>query len=102
MREAKERELEVAPKPAKININDPEELAEYHRTKRKDFEDGIRKNRMQIANWIRYAKWEESISELQRSRSVFERALDIEHRNVGLWLQYAEMEMRYVFESIFE
>jgi len=94
LREAKERELEIAPSQPKINVNDPEELAEYQRTKRKDFEDGIRKNRMQIANWIRYAKWEESVSELQRARSVFERALDIEHRNVGLWLQYAEMEMR--------
>lgn len=51
LREAKERELEVAPKPAKVNIDDPEELADFHRLKRKDFEDNIRKNRMQIANW---------------------------------------------------
>jgi tetratricopeptide (TPR) repeat protein len=49
---------------------------------------------MQIANWVKYAKWEESIGELQRARSVFERGLDIDHRNVTVWLQYAEMEMR--------
>lgn len=29
-----------------------------------------------------------------RSRSIYERALDVEHRNVTLWLKYAEMEMK--------
>jgi crooked neck len=28
------------------------------------------------------------------SRSVYERALDVDHRNIGLWLKYTEMEMR--------
>jgi crooked neck len=27
-------------------------------------------------------------------RSVYERALDVDHRNIGLWLKYTEMEMR--------
>lgn len=94
LREAKERELELIPLPPKTKITDPDELAEFQRRKRKEFEDGIRKNRMQIANWIKYGKWEESIGELQRSRSVFERALDVDHRSITIWLQYAEMEMR--------
>lgn len=51
---------------------------------------------MQLANWIKYAKWEESVGELQRSRSIFERGLDIDHRNITVWLQYAEMEMRFL------
>ncbi|CAJ0941893.1 unnamed protein product, partial [Mesorhabditis belari] len=50
--------------------------------------------RFQLANWIKYGKWEESIGELQRARSVFERALDVDHRSITIWLQYAEMEMR--------
>jgi len=29
-----------------------------------------------------------------RARSVYERALDIDHRNITVWLKYAEMEMR--------
>ena len=29
-----------------------------------------------------------------RARSVYERALDVDHRNIVLWLKYAEMEMR--------
>ncbi|KAJ1368918.1 hypothetical protein KIN20_030277 [Parelaphostrongylus tenuis] len=94
LREAKERELELIPLPPKTKITDPDELADFQRRKRKEFEDGIRKNRMQIANWIKYGKWEESIGEIQRSRSVFERALDVDHRSITIWLQYAEMEMR--------
>ena len=62
--------------------------------KRKEFEDNIRKNRIVMANWFKYAAWEESQKQLDRSRSVYERALDVEHRNIGLWLKYTEMEMR--------
>ncbi|GMS80441.1 hypothetical protein PENTCL1PPCAC_2616 [Pristionchus entomophagus] len=94
LREAKERELELVAPPPKAKITDPDELAEIQRKKRKEFEDGIRKNRNQIANWIKYGKWEESIGEIQRSRSVFERALDVDHRSITIWLQYSEMEMR--------
>jgi len=36
---------------------------------------------------------EEQLS-VYRARSVYERALDIDHRNITVWLKYAEMEMR--------
>ncbi|KAK0411411.1 hypothetical protein QR680_005641 [Steinernema hermaphroditum] len=94
LREAKERELEISAPPPRIKITDPEELAEFNRKRRKEFEDNIRKNRLQIANWVKYGKWEESIGEMQRARSIFERALEVDHRNITIWLQYAEMEMR--------
>lgn len=29
-----------------------------------------------------------------RARSIYERALDVDHRNIALWLKYAEMEMK--------
>ncbi|VBB25931.1 unnamed protein product [Acanthocheilonema viteae] len=87
LREAKERDLEIVAPPPKTKISDPEELAEYQRKRRKEFEDNIRKNRSQIANWVKYAKWEENIGEMQRARSVFERALDTDHRSITLWLQ---------------
>ncbi|VDK28216.1 unnamed protein product [Gongylonema pulchrum] len=101
LREAKERDLEIVAPPPKTKISDPEELAEYQRKRRKEFEDNIRKNRSQIANWVKYAKWEENIGELQRARSVFERALSMDHRSITLYLQYAEMEMRLVFLPFF-
>ena len=62
--------------------------------KRKGFEDQIRKNRAVMMHWFKYAAWEETQKQLERSRSVYERALDVEHRNIGLWLKYTEMEMR--------
>ncbi|ODM98053.1 Crooked neck-like protein 1 [Orchesella cincta] len=94
LREAKERDLEIVPPPPKQKISDPEELADYRLRKRKAFEDNIRKNRLVVVNWLKYSKWEESQGEIQRARSVYERALDVDHRNPTLWLRYAEMEMR--------
>ena len=82
-------------KPPKQKISDPEELNEFRLKKRKEFEDNIRRNRLNISNWIKYAQWEESQKEIQRARSIWERALDIDHRLIPLWLKYAEMEMRY-------
>ena len=52
--------------PPKQKISDPEELADYQHRKRRAFEDGIRKNRSVITNWIKYAQWEESQKEVPR------------------------------------
>ena len=116
LREAKERQLEIVPAPPKQKIQDAEELRDFQMRKRKEFEDNIRKNRIVMTNWFKYAKFEEGMkwiyftllnifeiffdisnlaqNEIDRARSVFERALDIDHRNITLWLKYAEMEMK--------
>lgn len=94
LREAKERDLEILPPPPKQKISDPAELADYQHRKRKAFEDNLRKNRMVVSNWIKYAQWEESQKEVQRARSIWERAIDNDHRNITIWLKYAEMEMK--------
>ncbi len=36
---------------------------------------------------VRYAAWEESQNEFERARSVYERALDTDYRNVTIWLK---------------
>ncbi|KAG1725862.1 hypothetical protein EDB19DRAFT_1946632, partial [Suillus lakei] len=38
--------------------------------------------------------WEASQNEFDRSRSIFERALDVDPRSVQLWLSYTEMELK--------
>lgn len=86
--------MEILPPPPKQKISDPAELADYQLRRRKQFEDNIRKNRTVISNWIKYAQWEESQKEIQRARSIWERALDVDHRNITIWLKYTEMEMR--------
>src|SRR6218665_2409491 len=94
LREAKERELEIVAPPPKQKISDPDELADYQLRKRKAFEDNIRKNRLALSNWVKYARFEETQNEIHRARSVFERALDVDPRNVRVWLKYSQMEMR--------
>lgn len=94
LREAKERQLEIVAAPPKQKIQDAEELADYQMRQRKGFEDNIRKNRIVMSNWLKYAKWEEKQNQVDRARSIYERALDIDHRNITLWLKYAEMEMK--------
>eukprot|EP00053_Salpingoeca_punica_P017339 m.166966 g.166966 ORF g.166966 m.166966 type:complete len:725 (+) comp17185_c0_seq1:107-2281(+) len=93
--EANERQLEVVAPTPRQTISDPEELAEYQMTKRKSFEDALRKNKMLVGNWVKYAAWEESQEQMERARSVYERALGVDHRNIVLWQKYAEFEMRH-------
>ena len=78
-------------------IMDEEELKEYKGGKRKEFEDKIRKQKYHMGTWIKYAQWEEGLEEFRRSRSIFERALDVDYKNLSLWLKYAEMEMKNKF-----
>jgi len=93
LREAKERQEEAFHQPRQ-KIADSEELLEYRRGKRKYFEDLIRKNRLHVGSWLKYAQWEESQNEIDRARSVFERGLDMDSRSTVLWLKYAEMEIK--------
>lgn len=97
LRESQERGLEDVAKPPKQFITDKEELTLYQQTKRKDFEDQIRRQRQSIGIWCRYALWEASQLEFERARSVFERSLDVDYRNQTLWFKYAEMEMKNKF-----
>jgi crooked neck len=84
-------------KPQSDRVMDEEELKEYKGNTRKEFEDKIRKQKYHMATWIKYALWEEGLEEFRRSRSIFERALDVEYKNISLWLKYVEMEMRNKF-----
>ncbi|CAG8474804.1 334_t:CDS:10 [Paraglomus occultum] len=93
LREAKERQ-EAAKKAPRQKISDLEELSEYRGRKRKEYEDAIRRNRLNIGSWLKYAAWEESQKELDRARSIYERALDVDSRNVTLYIKYTEMEMK--------
>ena len=97
LRIANDRGIERVEKVPTQFITDKEELLQYQHTKRKDFEDQIRRNRQHIGIWCRYAQWEASQNEFERARSVFERALDVDYRNQTLWLKYSDMEMKNKF-----
>ncbi|KAG9045708.1 NineTeen Complex (NTC) component [Tulasnella sp. UAMH 9824] len=93
LREAQERQ-EVQFKAPKQRIEDFEELHEYRGRKRKEFEERIRRTRGKMREWQAYASWEASQGEYDRSRSVYERALDVDPRDISLWLSYTEMELK--------
>ncbi|KAG2007355.1 pre-mRNA-splicing factor CLF1 [Coprinopsis cinerea AmutBmut pab1-1] len=44
--------------------------------------------------WLQYANWEASQNEFARSRSVFERALDVDPSSIQIWLSYTEKELK--------
>lgn len=93
LREAVDRQ-EIPVQAPTQRLADLEELHEYQGRKRKDFEDYIRRNRLNINNWTRYAAWELEQKEYARARSIFERALDVMPSNVALWIRYIESEMK--------
>jgi hypothetical protein len=65
LREAWARQ-EAAPAPPKQTITDKDELDDYQLRKRKEYEDGIRRNKFQVTTWMRYARWEENQGEFVR------------------------------------
>jgi crooked neck len=73
---------------------DLEELHEFQGRKRKEFEDYVQRNRINMNNWMRYAQWELEQKEFKRARSIFERALDVDATSVTLWIRYIEAEMK--------
>ncbi len=96
LREAADRQEQHILDPV-TKIHDAEEYQAHLQSRRKHFEDNIRYRREHIGNWVKYARFEEDNKEFERSRSVFERALEVEHRSAELWLRYAEFEMRNEF-----
>lgn len=94
LREARERQEDDSHVPVTQKVMDPEELAVYRMHERKAFEDRLRMNRNAIGGWLKYGAFEEAQRDWERARSVYERALDVDHRNTVIYLKYAEMEMR--------
>ena len=63
-------------------ITGKEELEEFKQIKRKEFEDQIRRQKHNISLYIKYAEWEKHQLENERVRSIFERAIEINYKNV--------------------
>ena len=44
-------------------------------------------SRNAMGTWLKYGAFEEAQRDFERARSVYERALDVDHRNTTLWLK---------------
>ncbi|KAL7628262.1 NineTeen Complex (NTC) component [Parahypoxylon ruwenzoriense] len=93
LREAVDRQETSLQAPTQ-RFGDLEELHEFQGRKRREFEDYVRRNRINMNNWMRYAAWELEQKEFKRARSIFERALDVDATSVVLWIRYIEAEMK--------
>jgi crooked neck len=96
LREAADRQETHILEPV-VKVHDAEEYQAHLADRRKHFEDNIRYRREHIGNWVKYARFEEDNKELERARSIFERALEVDHRSGELWLRYADFELRQEF-----
>lgn len=78
----------------KVDVLDLEELRELQRRKRAEFETYLKRNKLDIGQWIRYARFEVEQRDIRRARSVFERALLVDNSHVPLWIRYIDTEIK--------
>ncbi|KAH3901959.1 related to Pre-mRNA-splicing factor CLF1 [Saccharomycodes ludwigii] len=77
-----------------IDILDLEELKYFQNLKRREFEEYLKRNRLDGPQWIRYADYEVEQRDIQRARSIFERALRVNNANIPLWIHYIDVELK--------
>lgn len=91
--EAFDRKEKVLTKSYDI-VTDKAELRELQHRKRTEWEEALRRNRLDLRQWMRYAQFEWDQKEFERARSIFERALAVDHTFVPLWIRYIQNELR--------
>ena len=96
LKEVYERRKVVKPS-TKVDILDLEELHEYQRRKRSEYETYLKRNRLDMGQWIRYAKFEVEQHDMRRARSIFERALLVDNGYIPLWIRYIDTELKSKF-----
>jgi crooked neck len=93
LREAVDRQEPSLQAPT-TRFSDLEELHEFQGRKRKEHEERVRRNRVNLSNWLHYARWELEQKEFRRAQSIFERALDVHPTSVPLWVAYIDCELK--------
>lgn len=79
----------------KVDILDVEELKDWQRRKRTEYETVLKRNRLDLRQWMRYAQFEIEQKDIRRARSIYERALLINHSYIPLWIQYIDSELKW-------
>lgn len=80
-----------------VDVLDLEELHEYQRRKRAEYETYLKRNRLDMGQWLRYAKFEVEQHDIRRARSIFERALSVDNGYIPLWIRYIDTELKLKF-----
>ncbi|CAL9732801.1 pre-mRNA-splicing factor Clf1p [Monosporozyma unispora] len=82
----------------KVDIVDLDELKDYQLRKRTEYESYLKRNRLDMGQWLRYAFFEIEQHDIRRARSVFERALLVDTSYIPLWIRYidSELKLKYI------
>lgn len=81
----------------KLDILDIDELREFQGRKRTEFESYLKRNRLDMGQWLRYAAFELEQHDMRRARSIFERALLVNGGYIPLWIRYIDSEIKAKF-----
>lgn len=81
----------------KVDIIDLEELKDYQLRKRTEYESYLKRNRLDMGQWIRYALFEIEQHDMRRARSIFERALLVDNTYIPLWIRYIDCELKHKY-----
>jgi crooked neck len=72
------------------------EIDDLRFKRRQAWERNVSRNLCTYNTFIRYARWEEDIGEIDKARSVYERALEFSRfREPTVWICYVDMELRH-------
>lgn len=77
-----------------VDIIDLDELKDHQLRKRTEYESYLKRNRLDMGQWIRYALFEVEQRDMRRARSVFERALLVDNTFIPLWIRYIDCELK--------
>ncbi|CCE62246.1 hypothetical protein TPHA_0C00900 [Tetrapisispora phaffii CBS 4417] len=80
-----------------INIQDLEELKDLQGRKRTEYETYLKRNRLDMGQWLRYADFEIQQHDIRRARSIFERAMLVDSSYIPLWIRYIDTEIKNEF-----
>lgn len=78
----------------KIDILDLDELKDLQLRKRTEFESYLKRNRLDLRQWLRYARFESEQRDMQRARSIFERCLLVDINHIPTWIAYIDLELK--------
>lgn len=81
----------------KVDIIDLDELKDYQLRKRTEYEGYLKRNRLDIGQWMRYALFEIEQYDMRRARSIFERALLVDNSHIPLWIRYVDCELKFKY-----
>lgn len=87
------------PRLPKIEHQSQAEIDDENFKRRQNWENNVKRNLSTYHTFVRYARWEEDLGELDNARSIYERSLEYTNfKEPNAWFAYIDMEKRHLPE----